>query len=198
MQELDSELKSVVGDLVNKIAALFTINISKKESDKTITRFYSMGYDDVETQFNLNIKQNSKELAFLKEYTFENIKSFTEEMKEKLRKELSQGLLNSENGAQLSKRVSKVFSMSKERAQMIVRTETNRTFNTARQSAAEKSGLKLKKKWVAALDDRTSQICKSLDGKTIALTHKFDYKGQKFDNPPGHVNCRSRLVYVPF
>lgn len=186
---LESELKSVINDVVNKIVSQFKIEITKKDSDAMITKFYQMGHDEVELQFNLNITQDSKELAFLKEYTFNLIKNFSDDMKDTLKEELSRGLLNNESIPQLLKRVSKTLDISKERAKMIVRTETNRTFNVARQTAAEKSGLKLKKKWVSALDDRTSKICQHLNGKVININQKFEYKGEYFDTPPAHPNC---------
>ena len=66
------ELKGVVNDLVEKIAALIKIKVKKKDVDQTINKFYQMGYDDIEVKFNINIAQDSKELAFLKDYTFNN------------------------------------------------------------------------------------------------------------------------------
>jgi len=192
------ELKGLVNDLVESVSKLFKLNINKKETGETISKFYDMGHDEIEVQFGLNLTPNSKELAFLKDYTFENIKNFNSEMKDKLRKELSQGLLNNESQAQMSKRVSKVIEISRERAKMIVRTETNRAFNVGRNEAAKKSGLKLKKEWVAAIDDRTSPVCKALNGKQLPLDKKFKYQGQVFDSPPAHPNCRSRLIYVPY
>jgi len=194
----ETELKGMVNDLVEKIANLLIINIKKKDSDAMVKKFYNMGHDEIELQFGLNLTQDSKEIAFLKDYTFENIKGFNIDMKDKLRKQLSMGLMNNESQAAISKRVSKVIDISRERAKMIVRTETNRTFNVARQNAAVKSGLKLKKEWVAAIDARTSPICRSLNGQKIALDKKFKYQGKVFNQPPAHVNCRSRLIYVPY
>ena len=185
-------LKGVVNDMVESITALVKIRTSKKDVNKTIDTFYQMGHDEIEVQFGLNLTKNSKELAFLKDYTFDNIKNLNNDIKEQLRKELSQGLINSENISQLTKRVSKVMDVNKVRAQMIVRTETNRTFNVARQCAVEKSGLKLKKEWVSAIDDRTSPVCRYLDKKILPLNQKFKYEGKTFETPPAHINCRSR------
>lgn len=201
----DANLKSVVNDLVLKLTNLFKITISKRDSDNTIKKFYEMGHNDVETKFDLNIKPNSRELAFLKEYSFQNIKNFNEEMKDRLRKELSQGLIANENNTQLMKRVSDVLKLSKQRASTIVRTEVNRTFNAARESAAQSSGLKLVKYLNVALDDRTSGICQRMHkkygnaDKAIPMNRKFKDKvsGKDFDTPPFHPNCRTRVVYVP-
>jgi SPP1 gp7 family putative phage head morphogenesis protein len=193
----ETELKGLVNDLVEKIVNMFKINISRRDSDDMVKQFYEMGFEDIEVQFGLNLSRDSKELAFLKDYTFDNITNFNDSMKDKLRKELSMGLLNNENQTQLTKRVKDVFTISDDRAKTIIRTETNRIFNVSRQTAAEKSGLKLMKQWVASIDDRTSPICRALDGKTIPLDKKFTYKGQSWDSPPSHPNCRSRLIYVP-
>jgi SPP1 gp7 family putative phage head morphogenesis protein len=200
------ELKGILNELVDKIVNLLKITVKKKDSDETITKFYNMGHDDIEVQFGLNLSKNSKELAFLKDYSFDNITSFNADMKDKLRKELSQGMLNSESQAQISKRVSKVISISRDRAKMIVRTETNRTFNMARQSAAEKSGLKLKKYVIVAMDNRTSPICTRMNSKygdtkqaiPLDRTFKDNTSGQVFQTSPFHPNCRTRIAYTPY
>jgi len=79
---------------------------------------------------------------------------------------------------------------------MIARTEANRALNMGHIDSARQSGLKLHKEWVAAIDDRTSAICKDLNGKRLPLSEKFMYKGQPYDAPPAHPSCRSRLIFV--
>jgi uncharacterized protein with gpF-like domain len=45
-----------------------------------------------------------------------------------------------------------------------------------------------KVEWVSTLDNRTSQLCRSMDGKVFAIG-----KGPR---PPAHINCRSRTIPV--
>ena len=62
--------------------------------------------------------------------------------------------------------------------------------------AAEDSGIKFKKKWDAQIDARTSPVCRDLNGVVVEMNEKFKWKGEEFDFPPAHVNCRSRVLYI--
>jgi len=83
-----------------------------------------------------------------------------------------------------------------DRARAIARTEINRAENMGHIDGARQSGLKLMKQWDAHLDKRTSQVCKDLNGKKIPMNDKFKWRGQEFDAPPAHVNCRSVLIFI--
>jgi len=205
MEEISPELKGLISDFVDKISNLFKVSVKKALVNKTVDKFYQNGFEEVEVQFDLNLTRNSKEIAFLKDYTFDNIKDFNEQTKSVLRKELSQGLLNSDTNGQMAKRIAKVLEITRNRAKMIVRTETNRVFNSGRQDAAEKTGYKLKKYVSVQMDDRTSPICKRMNGKYgtpakgIPINKQFKdaTSGKSFENPPFHINCRTRQLYVP-
>lgn len=81
------------------------------------------------------------------------------------------------------------------RATMIARTESNRFRQSAKQKAYEKSGVVKGKKYVSFIDDRTSPICKRLDGQEVPLDKNFvDPKtGFEYEHAPVHVNCRSSM-----
>ena len=72
----------------------------------------------------------------------------------------------------------------------------SRAQNMGHIDGARQSNLKLKKRWDAHLDNRTSEVCNHLDGQTIGLDEKFKHNGQEFDIPPAHPNCRSTLIFV--
>jgi len=105
--------------------------------------------------------------------------------------------MNGEGVAKLSKRVEGVIAEGKNRASMIARTESNRAENMGSLDGYKQSGLEGEKEWVATIDANTSPVCKALDGKRVPLNGKFDWKGEEFDAPPAHVNCRSTLVFRP-
>jgi len=201
---MNSELKSVINDFVNSISALLEIKVTKKLVDETVGPLYDKGFEQIEVQFDMNLPKNSKEIAFLKQTTFENIQALNSQMKDKLRKELTDALLNRESVSKISQRLTDVLKMSKNRARMIARTENNRVFNAGRHSAAEKTGYNIKKFVSVRMDDRTSPICERMhrkygsEEKAIPLKAKFkdSTSGQEFLMTPFHVNCRSRINYV--
>jgi len=183
------ELKNIINDLVNKISAFLKINIFSGVVNKVIKENYNKGIDLAEEQFNMNFIPDNNKVLFLEKYTFDNIKGMNDEIAEKLRKELSQGLINMESMSQLKSRITKVMDVAEDRARMIARTETVRANNQGQLDGAKQSGLKLMKKWDAHLDSRTSEVCKYLNGKMVSLNAKFKWKDQVFDAPPAHPNC---------
>jgi len=88
---------------------------------------------------------------------------------------------------------------SEGRAMKIARTETNRFRNAGSLQTYIDSGLKGKKVWMSIEDNRTSEICKHLDGKEVKLHELFhsDVDGKDFEHPPGHPNCRARILFKP-
>ena len=85
------------------------------------------------------------------------------------------------------------------RANMIGRTETNRTLNSAKLLGYKESGLTGKKVWKTAFDDRTSDICKRLSNQEQDLDDEFIDPGtmKTYPHPPGHPSCRSSLAFHP-
>jgi len=81
---------------------------------------------------------------------------------------------------------------------MIARTETNRIRNSAHLQSYMKSNVPGKLMWDAHMDKRTSEICETLDKQKQAPGDLFVLpNGDQFAHPPAHVNCRSRLVFIP-
>lgn len=92
----------------------------------------------------------------------------------------------------------------KERAEMIATTELSEATNLAQAESwrqAEEQDLMpkgAKKKWLAILDEKTSDICKDLD-KRPAIPWKdnfIDINGVEHYSPPGHIRCRSGMKLV--
>ena len=196
MKQEEVELKAVIEDLINKLLEIINLKIIPEVLKKILKKNYDEGIEQAEVQFGMNFFEDSEKLGFLEKYTFDNIKGMTDEIADKLRKELSQGLMNLESISQLQKRVESVMDVGEERARMIARTETNRAKNMGHLDGARQSGLDVVKRWDAHLDNRTSAVCKALNGKEVPLDDKFVYEGQEFDAPPAHVNCRSTLIFI--
>lgn len=85
------------------------------------------------------------------------------------------------------------FGKGAHAARRLVRTESNYMANQVHVEAYKDSGVE-KYIYVAVLDLRTSEICKSLDGKTFAVTDAQPGKNY----PPMHPWCRSTTIaWIP-
>jgi len=191
------QIKSI-DDLPGIIKKIFSIFTFKKVVDEVISFKFNFGWEESEKQIDKNVPMNNKALEFLQDHTFDNIKDMTEEISNDLKAELSRGIINGEGLVKLKARVTKVFNVGNNRAEMIARTEVNNAENQGKLLSMKGSGLKYKKKWVSAHDARTSNICKRLDGQTVGLDENFVDKtsGWSGQAPSAHVNCRSTLIFI--
>lgn len=162
----------------------------------TLKKYYDMGLSEQEVKLNINFTRDDSQFKLLQDYVIKNIKSLDVETQESLRKQITQGVFNKESITELKQRVQKVLDTTVERAKMIARTESNRAYNMGHLNAARQSGLKLKKQWVSAMDSRTSEICRCLDGQIVDMNEKFKCEHGEWDAPPAHVNCRARVIFI--
>jgi hypothetical protein len=99
--------------------------------------------------------------------------------------------------------------MSATRANIIARTETHTAANYGAQTAAELTGLKMRKEWVSAQDERTRTSPPDefdhveADGQVVDMNEAFTVGGEQlmFPGDPGGsagnvINCRCAVVYL--
>lgn len=191
------EIKSV-DDIANKIKSLLTFEGLKNISNAVIRNVFMRGWEASEKQLDKNFIVNKNAIDYIQNYTFENIKNMTDELANDLRGELQRGIMEGEGTDKLTARVKGVFEKTKSRAEAIARTETTRAENQGKLQAFKASGVKMKKKWVAANDARTSEQCKRMDGQIVGMDENFTDPKSGFEGscPPGHVNCRSTVVFL--
>ena len=107
----------------------------------------------------------------------------------------------------ITNNISKKFEdFSKNRAALISRTEITNASNEAAEEAYKQSWVVEKKEFLAELDDRTSDICRALDGKIFYLWETIFKKGETIagytnnymdvQHPALHPYCRSTLIPV--
>jgi len=90
---------------------------------------------------------------------------------------------------QLGDMIAKEMNASKNRGRTLARTEVNYICNQADLDAYKASGIE-EYDYLATLDMKTSEICRSLDGNTFKVSQA--QVGVNF--PPMHPNCRSTTV----
>jgi SPP1 gp7 family putative phage head morphogenesis protein len=196
MTSVEVALKSVVDRLIREIGDVVKPEMFASSIASMISSYFLNGVDEIEVQFGMNFFPNPAQMKFVTDFTFENVKNLNDYAKDKLRQELSLGLMNGETPRELAGRVRKVIDVTKDRARLIARTESVRAYNLGRDWAARESGLKLVKEWDAHLDDRTSKVCQALHGERVGINEDFLYEGERYKAPPAHRNCRSRCNYI--
>lgn len=106
-----------------------------------------------------------------------------------LRTELYLGISQGESIDKIAKRIDAKFNSSAFQSQRLIRTESARVISSAQEKIYAESGVVEYLIYTATLDSRTSEICRSRDGKKWRI-----------DDPnrpmiPAHPNCRS--VWIP-
>lgn len=97
--------------------------------------------------------------------------------------------------------------MSALRAHIIARTETHTAANFGAQTAAELTGLDMKREWVSASDERTRDTSEAdhrdADGQVVGMKEPFVVSGEKLmfpGDPSGSasniINCRCSVVFI--
>ena len=128
------------------------------------------------------------------------IKGVTKEIQHNVIAAVQSGLAEKKGLDDIKKDIQKTFdNFSDWRSEMIARTETNRILNEGKIVGYKESGMKGKKVWKTAIDHRTSDICRRLNGQAVDLDDDFvDPDTMKaYHTPPGHPNCRSVVIFRP-
>lgn len=94
-------------------------------------------------------------------------------------------------------------TMSGYRAGMIARTEVHGAANYGSVSAAAETGLRLRKEWISAEDERTRESHAAANGQIVAQDDAFDVGGEALMYPgdPGGsaaevINCRCTTGFI--
>lgn len=122
-----------------------------------------------------------------------------------VRSSLTQSFLAGESVPHMAKRLQSVTDMSTRSSIRVARTAITGAENRARVDSyvsANDMGIQCEKQWMAALDSRTRESHRKLDGKHVPPDEKFD-NGCRFPGDPEApaaevYNCRCTLVaYIP-
>lgn len=206
---METGLKSSIAVVAKRIMKLLKLDNVLKIINENIQKEYDKGLEEVEVKLDMNFSRNEKNLTALQDYTFDNIKGMTEEMANKLRQQIQQGLINMEPMSQIKNRVKDIMGIAENRAAMIARTESNRAMNFGRLDAAKESeeqGVEIKKWLLITNDDRTCAISKAMGKKygspqkAIPLEENFSVSvnGKVIEGPapPFHQNERDRIMFT--
>ena len=105
---------------------------------------------------------------------------------------LTVGIIRGDSVQKMARQLKKDLNVLYYQAERLVRTETNYAMNQGHKKGYEDSGVVEKYEFLAAIDSRTSKLCKDQDGKVYKL--KSAIVGKNY--PPLHPNCRSTVIPV--
>lgn len=119
----------------------------------------------------------------------------------KINNVITQGVLQGESIPDIAKGLSKVVGMSWNSAVRNARTAMTGAQNAGRLDSyhdAMDMGIKMKKKWMATLDERTRQSHADIDGEIVDVDETFSnglmYPGDPDGDPAEVYNCRCTMV----
>jgi len=195
-----------LNDILGSLNNLFTIGAIKGFIDDITQRSFREGNDKAEVQLDMNIPENTFQIQFLSNTTFDLIGDLTQETKADIRAILQRSIIEGAGLSKVKQEVKKAFDIAENRAETIARTETARAENMGQLNAMKTSGIPLRKFILIVDDSRTSDVSKAMErkyghqNKSIPLDANFSVtvKGKIFEGqaPPFMPNDRDTVLYV--
>lgn len=118
--------------------------------------------------------------------------------RQKVENALTQGIIQGEGIDQITDRLTDALITTNEnRMRLFARTSMTGAQNAGRQKQMEDAvdkGIKVRKRWLATLDDRTRDTHARLDGQTVAVDEDFHIDGYTIEYP-GDPSADAEMVY---
>lgn len=184
----------------SKKVAIQERNISTKSYEKTLTDTYyrtiydiakGTGIDSPFSMLNQRTIEKILETKFEGSNYSERIWKNTDILANSLQDILARAVATGQAPERTIREVMERFDVGFSNASRLVRTETNYFENKGELESYKELGIK-KFKFLATLDERTSDICRSMDSKIFNV--KDAEQGKNV--PPLHPYCRSTIVPV--
>ena len=109
-----------------------------------------------------------------------------------IKQNLTVGIIRGDSIQKMSRQLKKDLNVLYYQAERLVRTETNYAMNQGHLKGYADSGVVEKYEFLAAIDSRTSKLCKNQNGKVYKLSDAV--VGVNF--PPLHPHCRSTVIPI--
>jgi SPP1 gp7 family putative phage head morphogenesis protein len=124
------------------------------------------------------------------------IKGVADDVQKDVSQLVRDAMVNRTGMTQLRKDIQEKLDITKNRAEMIARTETTRFTSMSKIKSYKDSGVVKYKKWDAAEQDRTCPNCLALNGQEVELDDYFELDGVKVFSAPFHPMCRCTTTAV--
>ena len=160
---------------------------------------YAQVYEDVSKELGVSFTEIPE--IFIKEVVAQNWSGLTfseriwdghrRKLASNIKESLKAGLIRGDSIQDISRAIQKKWNVSLNDANRLVRTEMTWITNQATINNYKENGIK-EYQFLAMIDSRTSDICKSRDGEVISVEEAK--AGSNL--PPLHCNCRSTIVPI--
>jgi SPP1 gp7 family putative phage head morphogenesis protein len=191
LKKLDEQISNVTKEISTTEAAILTALLIQVVKDSYYRNIYIL---EKNLKININFNLLKPEvIETLVNMPIEGLQ-FSErlyanqlKLKQNVKAVIIDGVTKGQDIKTMSKNLNEKMNIGRYNATRICRTETARVWYEGQKTAWTDTGVK-KVIYVATLDGRTSQICRSRDGKVYNLGEE--------PNLPAHPNCRS--TYIPY
>lgn len=207
----DSKFRAMVKETTAKLAN--TNEVALNYVNDNMAKVYTLNYNEFGNQdisgytFTLvneqavkNLAKEDKSLLLAKKLDIPKDKAWNTKS---INAEVLQGILQGENIPKIAKRLQNVTDMNNKSAIRNARTMVTSAENKGRQDSfkkAESDGVIMKRRWVAAHDDRTRASHIELDGQEVGVDEPFVsmygeilYPGDPDGDPCDVYNCRCSI-----
>ncbi len=178
VEYLDSELQLTLNDILDESYYRTIFDIQQFQ-----------GYGVSFTRLSPFLLESLLEFPWSGKNYSEKIWGHVRDFSGKLENVLTAGIIQGKSNQKMASELAKAADAEYKNAIRLIRTETNFIANAGTSEAYTEYGVK-KYKFLATLDFKTSEICRSLDGMTFLLSEKK--VGVNY--PPMHPHCRSTTV----
>ena len=169
--------------------------LAEQQMIKTVTANYNTGYKDANTLIKNRMRaaavidKTTVILMIVKSLT-DKLQHLTENSKEEIQEKLIQHQTEQFTYNQIVDDLVKFFDYDTIAASRFARTGTNYVYNQAHLNRYRDTGIVAGVRYAAHIDNRTSEICRMLNGTIWAIDDP------NILTPPNHFNCRSRILPV--
>lgn len=170
-------------EVANRVREIYKTTFKSVQAD--------IGLKGVNTILPLKQIERAIQYPWSGENFSERIWSNRDKLSRVLKTEIKQSLIQGVNPQKLNKRIREQMGSGYKETQRLVRTELNYALNEATKIAYEEDEIE-EYEFLAEVDNRTSVICKELNGQIFKV--KDAVVGVNY--PPMHPNCRSTTIPV--
>lgn len=135
-------------------------------------------------------RESVDKVKLLASRTFSELENVTQDMRTKLGRTLSEGLVQGQNPLTIAKTMTKDLGIAERRAEKIARTEIIRAHSEGQLDAMKKLGVEqvgVMVEWSTAQDDRVCPLCSAVDGIVVKIKEAHGMI-------PRHPNCRCAFL----
>lgn len=191
--ELLAQVRHQVELLANRELEVFIGTLCETYEDSYYRSIFDMqqglGFGSDFNRLNVQTVENIVRRPWLNNNFSDRIWNNKSALHQQLDRLIPQAFATGQNSRMLGERLARQMNTSRYNGERLARTEVNHASNQATHAAYKELGVD-QYEFLATLDNRTSDICSTLDGKVFRLTDA--QTGTNY--PPMHPHCRSTTV----